>query len=207
MALLLIVHFAFTVAYLMPPNPLRLEHQAAISGYMEPYFAQNWSLFAPDPIVDTRLLLVACRRRGHGPDAHVSWTNITAPLRRTRATQRIGPVLAIERNQMGALHSVFAPEDPLIARLAAVDAEKYASVIATYDAVRSRIAERGLRVLRRVASAECDRLHGAGGTSEVGMRMVIIKSPPFSRRGQPLERGETHYVDLPWGSHERVAAY
>lgn len=207
MCLLLAVHFVFTLAYLMPVNPLRLQHQRTIAAYMEPFFSQNWSLFAPDPTVDTRYLLVACRRYSDGPDEHAAWINITAPLRRTRADDRLGPVLAIERNQMGPLHVVFAPEDPVIARLAAIDPVTYEPVVSRHKAMREAAARSGLRVLRRVASVECDRQHGVGATAEVGMRMVIIQSPPFSKRHQPLETGKTDYVELPWGPHEHVATY
>jgi hypothetical protein len=195
MSLVLAVHFALTLAYLTPANPIRLEHQGPILAYMEPFFSQNWSLFAPDPTVDTRYLLVACRRHSDGPDEHAGWINITAPLRRTRADDRLGPVLAIERNQMGPLHSVFAPEDPLMARLAATDPVTYEPVISRYKAMRD------------AAAVECDRQHGAGATVAVGMRMVIIQSPPFSKRHEPLETGKTDYVELPWGPYERVATY
>lgn len=204
----LTVHFALTLLYLMPANPVGLRVRPAVSAYMDPFFTQNWALFAPDPIVDTRELLVSCRiRDGHGGATDTAWANITSPLRDKRAEYRVGPANAIERAQMGPLHLVLAPGDPLIERLARDKGKEFAALIADYEQERKRTAERGHRLLRRVASAACDRLYGDGAATEVAMRMLVTESPPFSRRAEPLSSSATRYVDFPWGPYERVALF
>ena len=50
----LVFHFSATGLYLTPPNAIALRARPAVDRYMTPYFAQAWTLFAPDPIVDTR---------------------------------------------------------------------------------------------------------------------------------------------------------
>jgi hypothetical protein len=204
----LVVHFGFTLLYLMPANPIGLRVRPVVSGYVDPFFTQNWALFAPDPIVDTRELLVSCRHPdGRGGSTDTPWANITTPLRDKRAEYRVGPSNAIERAQMGPLHLVLAPGDPLIERLARDKAKEFAALIDEYEQERKQNAERGHRLLRRVASAACDRLVGRGAATQVAMRMLVTPSPPFSRRAEPMSASETRYVDFPWGPYESVALF
>lgn len=57
----LVVHFAATVVHVGPLNPLQLRYGQQASDYLSPYFEQNWSLFAPDPIASERGILVRAR--------------------------------------------------------------------------------------------------------------------------------------------------
>ena len=202
----LVFHFSATCLYLTPPNAIALRWRPTVDRYMTPYFAQAWTLFAPDPIVDTRELLVSCRIvRPDGSVEDSPWLDITTPLRDQRARYRIGPASALERAQTGGLHIVLAPPDPLIERLG--DDAENDPAYAAYKAQRDKIVEQGHRLLRRVASAACDRTYGDGVTREVAVRMLRTPSPPFSQRRAPLSESETTYVDFPRGPYERVAAY
>jgi len=208
--LALAVHFGFTLLYLAPANAVGLRARPIVNRYMEPYFRQNWSLFAPDPLVDTRHLLVSCRvSDGRGGTRDTEWADITTPLREKRAVYRVGPSAPLERTQMGPLHMILAPGDRLVERLARrKDAEaQFASLLAEYESERARAAERGHRLLRRVASAACDRILGAGATSAVAMRMRVTESPPFSHRSDPLSTSASRYVEFPWGPYERVTLF
>ena len=208
--LALAVHFGFTLLYLAPANAVGLRARPVVSGYMEPFFRQNWSLFAPDPLVDTRQLLVSCRvADGRGGTRDTDWADITTPLRDQRYTYRLGPSSALERTQMGPLHMILAPEDPLIERLAERDDPKkeFAALLSRYEAERTGTADRGQRLLRRVASVACDRIVGPGVATEVATRMRVTESPPFSRRHEPLSSSTSRYVDFPWGPHEPVTPF
>jgi hypothetical protein len=54
-------HFACTLLYLTPPNPIRIALHQRLERYMHPYFFQSWRLFAPDPGGTDGVVLVACR--------------------------------------------------------------------------------------------------------------------------------------------------
>ncbi|WP_053205086.1 DUF5819 family protein [Jiangella muralis] len=47
---LLVLHFAATFLWNAPSNPIKDSVGAQVSGYMRPFFQQNWSLFAPNPV-------------------------------------------------------------------------------------------------------------------------------------------------------------
>lgn len=202
----LVFHFSATCLYLTPPNAIVLRARPAVDRYMSPYFAQAWTLFAPDPIVDTRELLVSCQiARPDGSTEDSPWLDITTPLRDQRARYRIGPASALERAQTGGLHIVLAPPDPLIERLA--ENGEHDPAYVAYKEQRAAMVEQGNRLLRRVASASCDRAYGRGATTEVGVRMLRTPSPPFSQRRAPLSSSETTYIDFPRGPYEPVAPF
>jgi hypothetical protein len=56
----LFVHFALTIAYVMPFNPAQAETQPLLSATIGSFFSQNWRLFAPDPVGGDMALLARC---------------------------------------------------------------------------------------------------------------------------------------------------
>lgn len=46
----LVGHFALTVGYVMPVNPIKVSLQPLLYATIGTYFQQNWSLFAPNPL-------------------------------------------------------------------------------------------------------------------------------------------------------------
>ncbi|PZF81612.1 DUF5819 family protein [Jiangella anatolica] len=47
---LVVLHFAVTFLWNAPSNPIKDSVGEQVSGYMRPFFQQNWSLFAPNPV-------------------------------------------------------------------------------------------------------------------------------------------------------------
>lgn len=45
-----IVHFVVTFLWNAPTNPVKTAVRSEVTDYMEPFFWQNWSLFAPNPV-------------------------------------------------------------------------------------------------------------------------------------------------------------
>lgn len=68
----LVVHFAVTFLWNAPPNPVKEVIGGQVSSYMRPFFVQNWSLFAPDPINTEEEILV--RAKVSGPDGETEVT-------------------------------------------------------------------------------------------------------------------------------------
>lgn len=204
----LVVHFAFTLAFLTPVNPIKLRQLAIINRYMLPLFEQHWELFAPDPLVDTRLLLVSCRLRDDaGGIDERPYSNMTAAYRELKHRYRLTPADRLERAQFAPIHLMFGEQDAIAKRVRqhAQDLPELERVRQMLDEQQAKRAKDGARLLGRVASAECDRLYGRGRATEVQVRMAIIKSPPFSKRALPTEDGETTYSDFPWMPYEEVA--
>jgi hypothetical protein len=203
-------HFTITAAYVAPPSPLRMKLLPLFHSYLDPYFSQRWELFAPDPVTDTRLLMVSCRVHGTGGGTEeTAYSNMTSPLREMKDRYRLTPADRIDRVQQGALHIMFEAPDALTKKILTVPEEgeddelKHVRTLLDEDQVRKH--ERGLRVLTRAASAECDRLYGPGRTSDVRVRMALIKPPPFSERNHPPANPPADYTEFDWAPYEPVA--
>ncbi len=74
----LAIHFGVTFLWNAPPNPVKDVVGGQVSSYMRPFFVQNWSLFAPDPINTEEEILVRARVPGADGDGEVTpWVSAT----------------------------------------------------------------------------------------------------------------------------------
>lgn len=204
----LVVHFAFTLAFLTTLNPLKVRALPLINAYMVPLFEQRWELFAPDPMVDTRYLLVGCRTQDPaGGLQEKPFTNMTAAFRELKHRYRVTPADRLERAQFAPIHMMMGEQDALAKKvIEKTEDETFKRARELIEESRMEKGKAGVRLLARVASAECDRLYGRGAAREVRVRMVIVKAPPFSKRHLPTEQGETQYIDFPWAPYEEVSS-
>jgi hypothetical protein len=204
---LLVAHFSATLVHLMPMNPIKMALAPVVDRYMSPTFAQRWELFAPDPIIDTKRLLVSCRVRRGDATTETAWADITTPVRALKYRFRLSPADRLERVQTASLHLAFAPDDAVLLRMKRQKEvrDAYAQLIASFDDRKRQQLELAKTLLGRVASVECDRWYGSGATVAVRVRMLAIDPPPFSQRWLSNEAGAVHYFDFDWRDYERVA--
>ncbi len=66
-------HVLATALYLGPNNPMTKHYQPAIQAYMEPFFIQNWNLFAPEPATSSLQMWYRC-------EDNKSWSKWMDPL-------------------------------------------------------------------------------------------------------------------------------
>ena len=223
LAAALCFHFAMTLAYLTPQNPLQLRFARLISGYMNPFFQQNWHLFAPDPITDTRLLMVSCRL--HEPDGSTTetgWTDITTPYWESHLENRLGPATRLGRSVTGAARMIYTVDPTSLQMAKKLDQHRVRAEAGggspetaeaeVVDTLRSEVKKEqdagfqlGKSVLERAGSAHCDSLYGPNRTDAVRMRLAVLKFPRFSRRDLPDSKGELTYYDFDWAPYQRVA--
>ena len=80
-------YFVLTFFYCFPNNPVKLAFGSVLQRTIGTYFAQNWSLFAPNPIQANQTLLVRCMSDAEfdaakppGGPPKEGWSDITMPL-------------------------------------------------------------------------------------------------------------------------------
>ena len=95
--LVLTVHFGMTLLYLTPATPLKQALGGLPDRYMSPYFEQRWELFAPQPVKNSRYLLVACRAVDEPPVGEPVWHDLTRPLLDSKYALRITPADRLHR--------------------------------------------------------------------------------------------------------------
>lgn len=205
---LLLFHFGMTVAYLTPLNPAKLRVHHWITGYMQPFFIQNWHLFAPDPVKDTRVLMVSCRlRQPDGTLTETPWADISTPFRQARYLNRFTPADRLDRPQSSAVHTIFNRDETLTTLQAhrTEEASDYNEMVDELSKADERQREDGRLLLTRIGSAHCDRLYGVGTSEAVRVRIAVLRFPRFSERHKPDSEGDLSYILLDWEPYQFVS--
>ena len=204
----LAIHFGMTLAYLTPYNPIKVRILSTVQGYMHPLFEQSWQLFAPDPVMDTRVLMVSCRlRQADRRRVETSWADITTPYWEAHYRNRLGPADRVARAHTNAARLVYRV-DPLALKLRQrrpEDDPGYDTLRAALREAEDRDRGMGVEVLNRAASAHCDALHGPDRTEAVRVRLTVLTFPRFSRRRSPDADGTLHHTDFDWAPYQPVA--
>jgi hypothetical protein len=202
-------HFLMTGLHLQPDNPFRDEVFPLVDAYMAPYFTQNWRLFAPTPEEPSKHIAVVCRFAGPGlEDSPV--IDVTAPHYEAMHKYRLSSSQRIVRGQVYPLTLVHPPKNTAIeamAKLANSDEPGDRELAATLEAAQLDNQQRGMRVLGRVASAECQRRYPDLPISEVELLYFHEGAPKFSQRNDPDARGESVKLNYGWLPYEAVASY
>jgi uncharacterized protein DUF5819 len=197
----LIFHFALTAVYLAPVSTLKARLYPSVLTYMDPYFRQRWSLFAPDPNGRTRYLQIACKvREQDGSLTESAFYNVTQRFLDTTWSTRIGPGFRVQRAYKAPLTMLDSGSSAWFAILA-YQAKGDPDAKARLDASRSRTATyrkaRAREVAQRIASAECYRQFPGAQIAEVNPAFDVIFPLPFHQRKSADER-ESMRVDFGW---------
>jgi hypothetical protein len=209
LVIVLSVHFGMTLMYLAPFNPILLRIAPVVEGYMTPWFAQDWRLFAPDPINETRMLLVACRvRQTNGSTVETAWADVSTPLWEAQARQRFSSSALLIRPQMQAVQLYFDPGKvlPALERHRTVEDSEVNQLT---DAIRAEWGARRIlatRVLTRLSAAYCDRWYGVGQTVATRAGLAVLRFPRFSQRQLPDADGKWRFYPFAWMPYERVSS-
>lgn len=206
---MLTFHFTMTLLYVEPQNPFRDQVQSFVQGYMAPYFTQNWHLFAPVPEEPSKHLGVVCRFAEPGvPDTEV--IDITAPHYEHAQRYRVSASQRIIRSHVYPLMLVHPEKDGVMLKLEKLGEDRTAeerAVVQMMEASAEESHQAGLRLLSRVASAECDRRFPDAPISEVHVLYYQEHAPKFSQRNDPEAKGQITSMDYGWQPYEKVASY
>ena len=218
LATAVVLHFLITALFVGPPNPIKRAWGDQISGYMTPYFEQNWSLFAPNPISEERGMLVRARvEESDGTLRTTGFVDITNPAIRAVHGNRLFPSRLARLVSSGI--QMLAWEDPVIERyrqrlreerLEEVGSEAPGAPAVTGPSIlgepkpddlpitpaEQRYRERTERFVQTLASAESVRRWGPR-VVDVHVRLVRHEFPRFSQR-RSQELGTVTYEDLAW---------
>lgn len=206
---MLVFHFAMTLLFVEPDNPFRDQVFSVVDDYMSPYFSQNWKLFAPLPEEPSKHLGVVCRFAEPGvPDTEI--IDITAPHYQHLHDHRLSASQRIIRAQVYPLTRVHPPKDIVMTameKLAQSEKPEDREVAKSLEQAKADNAKAGMRLLARVASAECDRRFPDWAISEVQLLYFHERAPKFSQRNEPGVKGELTSLDYGWVPYEKVATY
>ncbi len=192
----LVFHFALTVAYVMPVNPIKISLQPLIYATVGTYFQQNWSFFAPNPLAADYALLArpldqveveAIPKKGLPTRG---WYDLSAPLWAHFQKNRFSAYERLARPHGNALMIYLSGGLELVPWLEAC--LKGDSASCTFYEERLKVARsQAAELLAKVGSAFCKDLGESGQNyTHVALRVRERLSVPWSERhtGEGLVR-------------------
>jgi hypothetical protein len=202
-AALLGAHFSIAAFSQAPLSPAKIQLHTVISGYLEPYFTQNWSLFAPDPIKDDQGIVA----RAKCADGSVTeYYDVTGPLIKETQGDRFFPSRTVRLVSNGIQQ--LNDSDDLLLRLRQNDSEKEKASeekdgkrkrpipLSPYEKRQHEEAEWNLS---RFALTQMNNVcPGGTGPTAVQARMYVEQLPPWSQRRNPEAQSKIDLYDLPW---------
>lgn len=173
-----------------PLSPAKLRYSGAVDSYLDPYFTQNWGLFAPEPIMDDRGALA----RARCADGDVTgFYDITAPFLAQARGSRFFPSRKV-RVVTGAVQQL-GGTDELLARL-----RKKADGKGRDVPLQPHEKETQAQALALLSRFALDHLPDAcdGRPARVQIRMYVRELTPWSRRHAPDTEERVTAHDFPW---------
>ncbi|MGW5848265.1 DUF5819 family protein [Streptomyces sp. NPDC055254] len=176
----------------MPLNPVKLRYYDRVNSVMQPYLAQNWMLFAPDPLSDERGILA----RARCSDGHVTdFYNVTRPYVEREQNDRF---FASRTNRLvSGTISQLNNSDPILDRMRKSEEERKQPVIplAPYEKTTREQAE---KFLSRFSLRQLADVCSGNPVAAVQVRAYVHTLPPWSKRKDPSAVGEATVQDLSW---------
>ncbi|MGW7456475.1 DUF5819 family protein [Streptomyces sp. NPDC054797] len=206
--LVLAFHFGMTALYEMPFNPIKEKYGEEIDSYMLPYFAQDWHLFAPDPVDRDKGVLVRAKKlQPDGSTATTEWVDVTSPTLQKLYGERLWPARDF-RVAAGLPQLLESWRDP---ELEKIRNKKKGSDASSKGAKEVKdenedpplsqhekdSRDQAVRFAQSFASAHAAKLWGPDIES-VQVRIVTNEFPRFSQRYAREAKGEVSYYDLAW---------
>ncbi|MCX5172185.1 MULTISPECIES: DUF5819 family protein [Streptomyces] len=193
-AALLGVHFTMTALSQAPLSPAKVRYQETVNAYMQPYFAQTWLLFAPDPLTDDRGIVARARCADNTVTKDY---DVTTPYIKDVQDSRFFPS-RMSRLVTGPVQEI-NNSDELLNRLRN-DSQNDKKPLLPLMPHEKRSQSATVTYLSRYSLTQmpqaCD-----GDVQAVQVRMYIHQLPPWSKRNAPegaTDEGKVEVYDFPW---------
>jgi hypothetical protein len=190
-AALLGAHFAIAAMSQAPYNPVKLRLYDETSSYLDPYFAQNWLLFAPEPLADDRGILARARCENGSVS---NYYDVTTPHIRAVQEDRFFPS-RISRLVTSNLQLV-NDQDPILDRLRSNE-KKDRKPVVPLTSYEKKTRNEAVQFLSRYALSQIP--HACGGDiRSLQVRMYVHELPDWSDRNSPKSEAKVAVQDFRW---------
>lgn len=188
-------HFFITALYILPFNPISYKLDKPVNLHINPFFAQNWQLFAPTPLSDTIFVYVQVKDK-QGEES--KWIDISTPLYEANHKNRFSPANMLVRLGTGAyIQSVH------------IDQISYKIEQKMPENIDNNIEENQVRELTNYQRDGIQKLYNLGlyyainyfGEKSIDMIRIRIESEhpiPFSERNNKAYEQKKSYIRQEW---------
>ncbi len=204
---LMVWHFSIVLLHVLPFNPLTNKYRNVVEAYVNPFFTQNWHLFAPDPVSHTKTIYIQARVKG--PDGKLvesDWVDITTPLITANWEERLSPVNRVMRFGVGAFSQAFHQDDVInMFEEKKKQANKQDLKLPKEDIeLLDEYRKQGVALLYRYGFSYVPKYFAGRDVESIRLRVTIKASKPFSQRHNQNYQNEQQYVEFDWKEYEPV---
>jgi len=194
LSLALLVHSALIQISNFPMTPVKLDLQPLLDRYVSPYFAQNWSFFAPTPL-DHSLSMVT-RGEYLSPDGtkmQTGWVNVSDPLFTAVGRNRFTPLgmisLMLSNTVVDFKNQLSGKQDATFKRN---------GVTYIRSVVPASVDPLDAQVMNRTGMAVLKAAHPDYRFSRVQVGIVDDTYPRFTRRNDPTAKHTASFFAVEW---------
>lgn len=198
----LCAHFLATALHLMPLTLVGVHYRGLTESYIQPYFSQRWSLFAPEPPTMNAWVEYQCEDEAAG---QTGWLRVGASLRETHRRRRFTPASYLRRVEGSGVMAILGEKseqfDKLIASVDVDDPDALEQFSRVFHARQLDAAKRARRVYR-LAHVRCQ--DAVTSPRSVRVRAVWRDIPKYSFRNDPPSEAPPKAKTLPWRSVDAI---
>ncbi|MWV44128.1 hypothetical protein GRF59_10840 [Paenibacillus sp. HJL G12] len=204
-AYIFISHFFLIFLYLSPANPIKSAMNPYIHQYTQDLWAQNWSLFAPEPLHNNTGLLVKCK--DEDADQESEWYNINVGMLNSLHNEPLGPFVRLSRMHLTAIRYYQGFSDPTseLYRQKICGTDPDNPVCKREDDSSKTTKEMGTKMLKRLGSVACTQLTRSNKIQDVKLRVLFAPVKPYSERMNQQWKPEIAGFETEWLKYEEVA--
>ncbi|MBW1596334.1 DUF5819 family protein [Streptomyces sp. JJ38] len=190
-AALLGMHFLMAALSQAPLSPAKVKYYGVVDSYLGPYFAQNWKLFAPDPLSDDRGILA---RAKCADGTMTEYFDVTTPYVKEVHSTRFFPS-RMSRVVTGTLQQLGESDEAV--RRVRENAEKDESPTVPVLPYERAKQDESVIFLSRYSMDHMPVVCN-GNPQKIQIRMYIHELPPWSQRNNASAEGKVKVKDFAW---------
>lgn len=182
----IVMHFSILALHQLPDNPLKHQYKRELTGYVEPFFSQAWTLFSPNPINTNMSLLMRFEFEDKGLSDTTDWIDITEPLIKIREASFWSPAQRISKFTQTCMTNINESHRKIIKHIEETDSLKNDAVKAGefyHQAMAGSFGYRSLVQYSQYVARNYFAEHRmAPGVVRLQYKILNAKFPRFSRR-------------------------
>lgn len=191
---ILIIHFGILFLHQLNDNPLQHEYKYELHSYVDPFFSQAWTLFAPNPINTNMSLIIRFNSKLENGKIHITeWIDLTDPLIQDRKENFWAPTQRISKFTQSCMSNVNENHKLIIEQITKVDSlanDTLKAKLFYNNALMNTYGHNSLlQYSKYVARNYFEKSNLQPIQIEVQYRILNAKFPRFSKRHQ-------NYYDL-----------
>lgn len=185
---LLIIHFSILFIHQLPENPIKHQFKHSLHNYVDPFFSQAWTLFAPNPISSNMSLLMRFEYKERKAANVTEWMDITEPMIVDRKNNFWSPAQRISKFTQSCMSNINDNHKLILEQINKIDTLKNDTVkskIFYRNAINTTYGHRSIIQYSKYISRNYFNFKKINASNiKLQYRILNARFPRFSKRNE-----------------------